>query len=76
MDDSKLEAKLDKMTDHLSAIDVTLAKQAVSLDVHIRRTELLEAELKPIKKHVDMVNGGIKLLSVIGIVYELYRALK
>ena len=58
-----LETKLDYIKDHLDnvakilekvdgrvdSIDLTLAKQSIVLADHIRRTEILEAEMKPIK---------------------------
>lgn len=68
MDDKRLERienKLDDSNEHLASIDITLAAQAVSLRDHIRRTALLEAELKPIKRHVNRVEGGLKALSII-----------
>lgn len=68
MDDKRLErieTKLDDTNEHLASIDVTLASQHVSLKHHIRRTELLEKELAPIKRHVDMVNGALKLLGIL-----------
>ena len=75
----RIEAKLDDTNEHLSSIDVTLAKQHVSLAEHMRRTSLIEEELKPIKKHVDMVQGIIKFLLSVGAltgILELFKALK
>lgn len=62
-----LEAKIDIVVQKISSIDSTLAGQAVQLKDHIRRTELLETELKPVKKQVDMVQGALKLLGAIGL---------
>ncbi len=50
----------------ISEINVTLAKQEVSLADHIRRTEILEAELKPLKKHDAYFVGCLKLIGVLG----------
>lgn len=69
------EAKLDKALEHIASIDVTLAKQAIILDEHIKRTNLLEAEVKPIKKHVDMVEGAIKLIMLLGVVIGIAEAI-
>jgi len=79
MDDKRLdriEDKLDSMVDHMSAMDATLAAQHVSLTDHIRRTEILEEETKAVKKHVDTINGSLKLLGVIAVVFEIYKAMK
>jgi archaellum component FlaC len=79
MDDKRLErieSKLDATNSHLSSIDVTLASQHESLKYHIKRTELLEAELKPIKKHVDMVAGAFKLIGLTAALGAAYAFLK
>ncbi len=71
MDDersTRIEQKLDKVVEHIGSIDVTLGKQHVSLCDHIRRTELLEQEIAPIKKHVNMVSGALKLILVLAAV--------
>lgn len=63
--DDRIYKILDKMDQRLDNVDVTLAKQSVVLEEHVKRTNLLESkiadleadELKPIKKHVDRVNA-------------------
>ena len=63
MDDSNRIYKiLEKMDSRLDNVDITLAKQQVSLDEHIRRTELLETKVEPIQKHVNMVDGALKFI--------------
>ncbi len=64
MDDqrlSRIETKLDKASDHLSSIDVTLAAQHESLKQHIKRTDELQTIVLPIQKHVILVNGVFKI---------------
>lgn len=61
-----VDEKLDKITEHLSSIDVTLAVNTESLVTHVKRTNLLEAELKPVTKHVAMVEGIFKAIGVVG----------
>lgn len=65
-DQSRLENKVDKILDRVGSIDVTIAKQQVSLNEHIKRTNMLEAELKPIKRHVYMIQGALKLIAALG----------
>ncbi len=79
VDDKRLERiedKVDIIGQHVGSINVTLAGQHISLEEHIRRTALLESELKPIKKHVDMVSGAMKLLAVAATLIAIYKALK
>ncbi len=72
----RIENKIDTATVHLSSIDVTLAKQHVSLVDHIARTELLEKDLAPIKKHVYMIQGAMALITLLGILAGIYEAFK
>lgn len=71
----RIEDKLDKVNEHLGAIDVTLASQHESLKEHIKRTSILEEELKPIKKHTVMTQGILKFLMYISGMMALIGAL-
>jgi len=64
----RLEEKIDIVVEKIANIDVTLAKQSVLLDEHIRRTNLLEDTLEPIKNHVNKVDFILKLIGASGIV--------
>jgi hypothetical protein len=59
--------KQDKILDKLSVIDTTLAAQHETLKEHIRRTELLESDVAPIKRHVNMVEGIVKFITLIAL---------
>lgn len=72
---NRIESKVDKLDDHLGSIDVTLAAQHESLKLHIKRTELLEMQLEPVKKHVATVNGAIKFIGVLAIFASIAEAL-
>jgi len=61
----RLEEKLDKMIEKTASIDVTLAKQSVILDEHVKRSNLLEAKLAPVERHVAVVHGILKLIGVL-----------
>lgn len=63
----KLEDKIDSIADRINNIDITLGKQSVILEEHIRRTNLLEEKLAPIEKHVYMVNGALKVIGFLAI---------
>lgn len=74
---NRIENKLDEVVSRIGSIDVTLGMQEVSLADHIRRTELLENDLKPIKIHVAMISGALKLLGlssvIVSIIYGITR---
>lgn len=75
----RLEDKLDKVIETQSEINVTLVKQSVILEEHVKRTNLLEQKLEPVEKHVAMVQGAIKVVMALGgggIVAEMIRYLK
>jgi predicted nucleic acid-binding Zn-ribbon protein len=68
----KIESKLDKIEEKISSIDVTLAKQAKDLEHHIFRTDLAEEnldllrqEMEPVKKHVALVDAGLKVIGAL-----------
>jgi hypothetical protein len=68
MDDKRserIEEKLDEISDRLAVIDVTLAKQHVVLDEHVRRTNLLEQQLAPIKSDIDGAKSIIKFMMIL-----------
>jgi hypothetical protein len=66
---SNLEEKLDKLDYRLDSIDKTLERNTVSLELHMKRTDLLERyvkeqvvekDLTPIKDHVLKVTHAIR----------------
>lgn len=61
----RIESKIDTLTDKLAETNVILGKQHVSLDYHIKRTDLLEKIVLPIKTHVARVDGAIKLIAIV-----------
>ncbi len=65
----KLEGMIIKLDDRLDNVDKTLIRNTVSLEQHIKRTDILESyvkdqivqkDLEPIKKHVSMITDAIK----------------
>lgn len=52
-------------------IKIVQAEQHIILKEHIRRTELLEADIKPVKKHVIMVEGALKFIGLLGILASI-----
>lgn len=71
-----MEQKIDKIQEDMSEVKVHLAQYNTLLDVHIKRTELLEQTVEPIKKHVAIVNFiGKVVLAALGteIAWELIK---
>jgi hypothetical protein len=70
----KLEDKLDRIDSRIDNIDITLARQSEILDIHVKRTNLLEEALKPIENHVAMVNGALKLIGILAMIAAIIEA--
>lgn len=71
---NKIDERLDKLTESVHSIDKTLARQEENLKEHMRRSEanekaveLLSIELKPIKTHVNRIDGALKLIGLIAV---------
>lgn len=64
----RLENKIDKLDSRLDKIDITLAKQHEQIAIHIKRSDLLEQQVEPIKTQVAMVSGAMKLLGLLAII--------
>lgn len=74
--DKRIEDKIDKISDDISEVKVTLARNTVSLEEHVKRTNILEARVEPMRKDIDMVKGAIALiglLATIATIAALFR---
>lgn len=76
----------EKLVDSVHEINITLAKQHISLEEHIRRSQaaeeaiaIMRTELKPIESHVVVMKAimkiGAALLSSASILYIIKRLL-
>lgn len=72
---NKIEEKVDVIVEKLHNIDKTLERNTASLEMHIKRTDLLEAKLKPVEDHVAALNGGLKALGVISLIVGIFAAI-
>lgn len=72
----RIEDKLDLLTDKVYSIDKTMDRNTNSLEVHIKRTEILEAEMKPVKSHVNLMNNIAKIIIFLGILAAIYKNLR
>lgn len=78
----RVEEKVDGIKTELTDIAVILAKQEVNIDIHIKRTNLLEEsldhlrkELKPVERHVAMMHGAAKLIGVMAVLAAIVKAI-
>ncbi len=83
MDDfqKRLEFKIDRIDERINNIDVTLAghveilkKQAEVLEVHVKRSTMLEEAIKPLQRHVSMTEGIVKFISMLGVLAAITEA--
>jgi hypothetical protein len=71
----RIEFKVDKISEHVQEINVTLASQHESIKYHIKRTDLLEEQIKPLNAFKARFEGALKLLGVIGIIATIIEAI-
>jgi hypothetical protein len=75
MSNERIYEVLDKISDDVSELKVTSAKQEENLKEHIRRTELAEenleilrTEIQPLKEHVIVINGILKIVGAVSVI--------
>jgi hypothetical protein len=83
MSDQRILDKLDKMDTRLDNVDITLAKQHVTLEEHMRRSlaneeavQILKEQIEPIKDHVKAVNTILKFAGGVAIVFAALESIK
>jgi len=69
------DSRLRQIEKAIFSIDKTLAVNTEHLAEHIRRTRLLEEELKPISKHVQQMQGAGKLIALLALIATVASAL-
>jgi len=73
----KMEGKLEKLDNRLDKIDRHLAVYNEQLNEHMRRTHLLEVELKPVRDHVVGMRAFVKAFAitstVLGVILSLLK---
>ena len=70
-----VEDRLDHILDKVHNIDKILERNTNSLELHMKRTDLLEKKLKPVEDHVSRVDGAFRLLGVISILTGVFATL-
>lgn len=72
---SKVDEKLDKLQIDVTEIKTHLAVYNSQLEIHIKRSELLEQKLEPVEKHVNMVSGAIKLIGILAMLAAIIEVI-
>jgi hypothetical protein len=63
----RLIDKVDKIEDTLVKQEVNLARLTVSVEEHVKRSNNLEEALKPVQRHVVLVEGALKFIGLLGV---------
>lgn len=84
--EKKLEAienKVDRLDERLDTIEKVLIKQELNLEIHIKRTNLLEEsvellrqDLRPVERHVDYIHGALKFIGIVSLIVGIFVAIK
>lgn len=72
----KTEKLYQDLDSRLDSIEKVLIKQELNLAIHIKRSDNLEAlvqhiqekDLKPMARHISMVEGGFKLIGLVALI--------
>lgn len=67
--------KLDSLDSRLDSIDHTLVRQNITLEDHVKRTNLLEEAIKPLEDNVNYMKGIYKFLGLIAILVGIASGL-
>jgi len=71
----RIELKVDGLSDKLSETNIILAKQHESLRLHMKRSDMLEESMKPLQRHVSMVDGALKLVGLLAALTAILEAI-
>jgi hypothetical protein len=72
--DKKHDARLDEIERTLHSMDKTLLINTEHLAEHMRRTALIEQEMRPVVKHVEQMRGAGKLLAILALIATILSA--
>lgn len=64
----RVEHKLEKIDEKLAAVNITLVAQHLTLLDHTERSTKLEAIVMPIKAKMDMAQGALACIGLLGVV--------
>ena len=66
-----IDQNLVRVEERLNGMDKTLVKQEENLKEHMKRSDMLEAQLEPVKRHVSLVESVFKIVGAIGVLVAI-----
>lgn len=69
-----INKNLKKINRKLEELHVVTVRQQVILDEHVKRSNMLEAKMAPVERHVAMVSGAIKFIGFLGVIAAIIEA--
>ena len=67
----KIDRKLEKIDERIDSIDKHLAVYNSQLRFHIKRTDMLEEELKPLKSSLIKAQGAIMFIGLLATIISV-----
>jgi len=67
----KIENKLEKIDERIDSIDKHLAVYNSQLRFHIKRTDMLEEEIKPLKSSLIKAQGAIMFIGLLATIISV-----
>lgn len=71
----KLDEKIDNIKDDVNEQKIVIARIDVGVEEHVRRSNLadenmalIRQDMKPLQRHVNYVQGGAKLVGLVGVI--------
>ena len=71
----KIDRKLEKIAERIDSIDKHLAVYNSQLRFHIKRTDLLEKDIEPLKAHLNKTQGILTFIGVAATIITVVVAL-
>jgi chromosome segregation ATPase len=71
----KIDRKLEKIDERIDSIDKHLAVYNSQLRFHIKRTDLLEKDIEPLKAHLNKTQGILTFIGVAATIITVVVAL-
>ena len=71
----KIDRKLEKIDERIDSIDKHLAVYNSQLRFHIKRTDVLEKNIEPLKAHLNKTHGILTFIGIIATVITVAVAI-
>lgn len=72
----RIETKLDKVSEDITDIKITMTRNTASLEEHVRRTNILEKKVAPMWKTYITLAGIVGLTFIVAAIIEILEYFK